>query len=70
MTFNIGLSNDFHNLRKQILFEKPDIIQLQEVSSHIQKQLKFLVQEKTLKMKKILSFLIKNFFMKKNLMLI
>ena len=42
MTFNIGFSNDFHNLRKQILFEKPDIILLQEVSSQIQKQLKFL----------------------------
>jgi len=42
MTFNVGLSNDFHNLRQQIVLEMPDIIQLQEVTLQMQTQLKFL----------------------------
>ena len=42
MTFNTGLSNDFKNIRELILFEKPDIIQFQEVSPQMQNKLKSL----------------------------
>ena len=42
MTFNMGLSNDFKNLRKLILFENPDIIQFQEVTPEMQGKLKSL----------------------------
>ena len=42
MNFNVGLSNDFNNLREQILLENPDIIQLQEVTLQTRTQLKSL----------------------------
>jgi len=42
MTFNTGMSNDFKNIRELILFEKPDIIQFQEVSPQMQNKLKSL----------------------------
>ena len=42
MTFNVGLSNNFNNLREQILLENPDIIQLQEVTLQTRAQLKSL----------------------------
>jgi|TARA_B110000438_G_C15636380_1_gene573275 endonuclease/exonuclease/phosphatase (EEP) superfamily protein YafD len=42
MTFNIGLSNDFNNLREHILLENPDIIQMQEVTPQTRTRLKSL----------------------------
>ena len=42
ITYNTGLSNDFKNLRELILFEKPDIVHLQEVSLQMQDELKSL----------------------------
>ena len=42
MIFNTGLIKDFKNMRKLILFEKPDIIQFQEVSSEMQNKIKSL----------------------------
>ena len=42
MTFNTGFGNDFKNIRELILFEKPEIIQFQEVSSQMQDKLKSL----------------------------
>ena len=42
MTYNTGLSNDFKSIRELILFEKPDVIQFQEVSPQMQDKLKSL----------------------------
>ena len=42
MTFNTGFSNDFENIFELILFEKPGVIQFQEVSSQMQDKLKSL----------------------------
>ena len=42
MTFNTGFIDNFKNVRELILFEKPDIIQFQEVSSLMQDKLKSL----------------------------
>ena len=42
MTFNTGFSNNFKNIRELILFEKPDVINFQEVSPQIQDKLKSL----------------------------
>ena len=42
MTFNTGFSNDFENIHKLILFERPEVIQFQEVSSQMQDKLKSL----------------------------
>ena len=42
MTFNTGFGNDFKNIRELILFEKPEVIQFQEVSSQMQDKLKSL----------------------------
>ena len=42
MTFNTGLSNDFKNIKKLILSEMPEVVQLQEVSPELQNNLKTL----------------------------
>jgi len=42
MTYNTGLSEDFENIRKLILFEKPDVILFQEVSSQMHDKIKSL----------------------------
>ena len=42
MTFNTGLSEDFDNIIELVLFEKPDVIQFQEVSPQMQNKLKSL----------------------------
>ena len=42
MTYNTGLRNDFKSIRELILFEKPDVIQFQEVSPQMQDKLKSL----------------------------
>ena len=42
MTFNTGLINNFKNIHEQILLERPEIIQLQELSPKVQSELKSL----------------------------
>jgi len=42
MTFNTGFSNDFENIFELILFEKPEVVQFQEVSLQMQNKLKSL----------------------------
>ena len=42
MTFNTGFIDNFKNVHELILFEKPDIIQFQEVSPYMQNKLKSL----------------------------
>ena len=42
LIFNTGLIKDFKNMKELILFEKPDIIQFQEVSSEMQNKIKSL----------------------------
>ena len=42
MIFNTGLINNFKNIHEQILLERPEIIQLQELSPKVQSELKSL----------------------------